>query len=373
MRFGSPASWGGLLFIFLTLAVDFTNSFTFRAPGFAARSTSVRGIGASASIDGVQEFDMDSCRRTEEGLAFPLCLESTNPSGGSAESWVTLNKKRLIEELVPLHGAVLLRGFEVPTAADFSDVVKATGLEEQPYIGGNAVRTVVADRVFTANEAPPSEKIPFHHEMAQVPRFPTKIMFYCEQPSEKGGETPIVLSCEVCSYIKEKHFDLFERFKKEGVRYIRTMPSDDDASSALGRGWKGTYCGGKDDKALAEKEMRADGVLWEWLPNGDLKTTSKKLSAIRDIDGRDVFFNQVVAAYTGWNDSRNTSEDAVVFGDTMDKLPAEAMKEIVAKMDSLAVAFPWEQGDVLFIDNRRAMHSRKPFVRPRRVLASLAR
>lgn len=54
------------------------------------------------------------------------------------------------------------------TAKEFNDVVEAFGYEELPYVGGAAPRTNIVGRVFTANESPPDQKIPFHHEMAQV-------------------------------------------------------------------------------------------------------------------------------------------------------------------------------------------------------------
>jgi hypothetical protein len=38
----------------------------------------------------------------------------------------------------------------------------------------------MTDRVFTANESPSSENIPFHHEMAQTPHPPTHLFFFCE-------------------------------------------------------------------------------------------------------------------------------------------------------------------------------------------------
>ena len=64
---------------------------------------------------------------------------------------------------------MLFRGFKVDTPQQFADAVIATGTPSLPYVGGEAVRTsIVGDRVFTANESPPSEPIPFHHEMAQV-------------------------------------------------------------------------------------------------------------------------------------------------------------------------------------------------------------
>jgi alpha-ketoglutarate-dependent taurine dioxygenase len=67
------------------------------------------------------------------------------------------------------------------------------------------------------------------------------------------------------------------------------------------------------------------------------------------------------------------STKAIVFGESRETLPAAEMKKLIKKTDQLSVAFEWEQGDILVIDNRLAMHSRKPFVKPRVVLASLAR
>ncbi|CAG7881041.1 unnamed protein product [Brassica rapa] len=55
------------------------------------------------------------------------------------------------------------------------------------------------------NESPPDQKIPFHHEMAQVPEFPSKLFFYCEVEPNSGGETPLVLSHVVYERMKEKH------------------------------------------------------------------------------------------------------------------------------------------------------------------------
>jgi hypothetical protein len=74
-----------------------------------------------------------------------------------------------LEAKLEEHGALLLRGFAaIQKASDFNAVVEACAWAELPYVGGAAPRTNVCGRVFTSNESPPDQKIPFHHEMAQV-------------------------------------------------------------------------------------------------------------------------------------------------------------------------------------------------------------
>lgn len=92
------------------------------------------------------------------------------------------------------YGALLLRGFPTPTAESFDKVVKTFGWNAFPYVGGAAPRTLVYGDVFTTNESPPDQLIPFHHEMAQVAKFPQEIFFFCEIEPKSGGETPILLS-----------------------------------------------------------------------------------------------------------------------------------------------------------------------------------
>jgi alpha-ketoglutarate-dependent taurine dioxygenase len=101
------------------------------------------------------------------------------------------------------------------------------------YIGGAAVRTQLTDRVFTANESPPSEKIPFHHEMSQVPHPPTHLFFYCEQAPEVGGETPLLVSHHIYARVKVAHPDFMDKLERLGVRYVRVLPEYDDPTSAV--------------------------------------------------------------------------------------------------------------------------------------------
>lgn len=152
-----------------------------------------------------------------------------------------------------------------------------------------------------------------------------------------------------------------------------------------------TFCSRADG---AEAALHALGSTWEWQADGSLRTVTATVPAIRRDDQpagaarsqQETFFNSIVAAFTGWNDSRNDGKRAVVMGDgfgdasngsdenSNDKfLDENAIMAAVQVMQEVCVAFPWQAGDVLLVDNRTVMHSRRSFEGPRRILASLAR
>ena len=134
-------------------------------------------------------------------IEFPLVLEANHQAPGCSgactvenlNDWIS-NSAPIIDNLLLRHGAILFRGFPLYTANDFNTFVTASGYEEFPYVGGAAVRRVLAPRVFTTNESPPDFPIPYHHELAQSPKFPYHLFFHCETPAEQGGETPILWS-----------------------------------------------------------------------------------------------------------------------------------------------------------------------------------
>ncbi|WCJ40874.1 2-oxoglutarate (2OG) and Fe(II)-dependent oxygenase superfamily protein [Euphorbia peplus] len=282
------------------------------------------------------------------------------------------SQKQYLESLLHETGAILFRGFPIRTASHFNDVVEAFGFDELPYIGGAAPRSNVIGRVFTANESPPDQKIHFHHEMSQVPEFPTKIFFYCEVEPASGGETPLVLSHIVYERMKEKYPDFVEKLEEHGLIYIRVLGEDDDPTSAIGRGWKSTFL--TDDRRVAEERAEKIGTKLEWLEDGGVRTIMGPIPAVKydKLRDRKIWFNSVVAAYTGWNDKRNDPVKAVTFGNG-EKLPGEIIHDCSRILDDESVAIPWQEGDVLLIDNLAVLHSRNSFTLPRRVLASLCK
>ena len=59
------------------------------------------------------------------------------------------------------------------------------------------------------------------------------------------------------------------------------------------------------------------------------------------------------------------------FGDGS-SIPETMLDAVRAGFSSLTVAFPWQQGDLLIIDNRLCAHGRAPFQGPRKVLVAMS-
>ncbi|MEO9470199.1 TauD/TfdA family dioxygenase [Parasphingorhabdus sp.] len=300
------------------------------------------------------------------GADFPHVIAGSD----SLPEYVAANQHPINQALAAC-GAILFRGFDVPTAEDFDAVVQAYGEPGFTYSESlsNAVRVNVTDRVFTANEAPPDTSIYLHHEMAQTPLYPSKLFFYCQIAAEKGGATPLCRSDILIDQLREADPDLVARLESRGVRYTNVMPASDDSGSGQGRSWRSTL--NAETTEDAESRLLDLGYGWEWMDNGSLRVTTPVLDAVRQLpDGRTVFFNQLIAAFRGWSDQRNDASRALSFGDG-EPITADDMREAIVLSDELSFDTEWEAGDVMLIDNFLVMHGRRPFEGTRRVLASL--
>ena len=102
----------------------------------------------------------------EDGIVFPAVLSPITNTHSFTEAIKA--QKPWLESLLNERGVILFRGFPVTSALEFNDIVEAFAFPEAPYLGGRAPRTKVMGRVCTANEDPPENAIPFHHEMASV-------------------------------------------------------------------------------------------------------------------------------------------------------------------------------------------------------------
>jgi hypothetical protein len=305
------------------------------------------------------------------GEPFPLALacESADLDLATMSHWLQARREELLAASAT-HGAVLFRGFPLQTPQDFDAFVAAFDLPNFPYEESlsNAVRIVKTPRVFTANEAPPSVTIFLHHEMAQTPIYPSRLFFFCEQPAAEGGATPLCRS-DVLWEIVESEFPSFADCIEKGLRYSNVMPAENDLASGMGRSWQSTLRASSRDQV--ESRLSTLGYSWEWLPGDNLRATTPVLPAVRKLaDGRTTFFNQLIAAFSGWKDARNDPAKAITFGDGT-PLDPEAVRVAAWEADKRSFDVPWQRGDVALVDNFVTMHGRRTFSGTRKVLASL--
>ena len=318
----------------------------------------------------IKEITLDRQQYHEDVFPLIYAAETSSSTLVQVHEWVGENKKRLLEQL-SRHGAILFRGLPINIDSDFDRMIQGFGLKNFTYAESlsNAVRRSRTERVFTANEAPASVSIFLHHEMAQTPIYPSKLFFYCEQAAESGGATPLCRSDILLQELEKQAPEFVRALAEKGVRYSNVMPDIDDHESGQGRSWRSTLS--TDNKSAAEDKLRKLGYEWEWVEGNNLRVTTAVLPAIRETEnGRRVFFNQLIAAFRGWKDARNTKQKSIRFGDDSE-ISTEAMAKAIKIGDELSFDISWQSGDVALVDNFLVMHGRRPFEGQRRVLASL--
>lgn len=313
-------------------------------------------------IDGQQTYGQER---------FPLALACPPPAtlDGAAE-WVGQNRRELCDRAAR-HGAILFRGFPLAGPEDFDRFVAAFDLPNFPYEDSlsNAVRAIRTPRVVTANEAPPAATIFLHHEMAQTPVYPSKLFFFCEQPAESGGATPLCRSDVLWDRLRAECAGFARDCESKGLKYSNVMPSQDDPSSGMGRSWQSTLRASTREQA--EARLTSLGYSWTWLDDGCLRATTPVLPAVRRLaGGRTSFFNQIISAFQGWKDGRNDPSKAITFGDGT-PLDRDGVNVATRLSEELSVNVPWQRGDVALVDNYVTMHGRRTFTGTRKVLASL--
>ena len=317
----------------------------------------------TSNVSGQQQFD---------GEAFPLVYECRAEEADlkSVEDWLRQSRATL-DRQVREAGTVFFRGFPLSIDQDFDRFIRAFDYPNFRYEDSlsNAVRVVRTERVLTANEAPPNVTICLHHEMAQTPVYPSRLFFFCEHPAEQGGATPLCRSDILFERLLSEFPEFVADCETKGLLYTNIMPAENDPTSGMGRSWQSTFRA--ESREEAEQRLQKLGYSWEWLPNGCLRSTTPVLPAVMEVEpGRRTFFNQLIAAFHGWKDSRNDPTKAVTFGDGS-LLNTETMDRVAVIAEELTFDVPWQKGDVALVDNRVVMHGRRTFSGTRKVLASL--
>ena len=307
-------------------------------------------------------------------VVFPLVLTNDGASIETTLEWVTENRAKL-EEQIAKHGVIYFRNVGLQTAEDFYKFFQATEYESGSYLGGGGPRNVVIGPIHTSTETPPHLNIPFHHELAYLSTTPSKLLFFCDVPTQTLGETPVLLSNYLYERLKEERPKFVEDVENKGIRYFRKILDKSRCLNDYQRSWQDAF--DTDDKQIAEQRAKAVGTeVVQWQEDNTMHVTSQALPSVL-IEPRTlkkIWFNSITLLhpYTHGFVDRSEAPWEPFYGD-MSPIADEDIATALRIMEEGGVAIPWQKGDVLLVDNDLALHARAPFTPPRRILAAIVK
>lgn len=304
------------------------------------------------------------------GRPFPLVVRPT-VDGLDPIAWAG-DHREWIEERLVRHGALLFRGFDLPTVESFQSFIRAGAGDPLPYTERSSPRSKVQGNIYTSTDYPPEREIFLHNEQSYNRTFPRKIAFYCAVAAEEGGATPIADSRRVFERVDPA---VRRRMAEQGYVYQRNF------GAGFGLSWQDAFQ--TDERDRVEAYGRDNDIAMEWLDQGRLRTRQVRPAVARHpVSGELTWFNHATFFHL------STLEDDVAqrLGESfaMEDLPnqtfwgdgtpfeAETMAALQAIYRDETVRFDWRPGDVLLLDNMLAAHGREPFEGPRKVVVSMA-
>lgn len=301
-----------------------------------------------------------------EALQFPLLAE-TSKSGIYLKSWIDENRDEFKEKLRK-NGGILFRGFDINTVEKFQDLVKLFADKPLEYKMRSSPRYSVGDNVYHTTTYPSEYSINMHSESSYDPNHPDHIVFCCIVPAEERGETPIADNRLVLKNLSEA---TRKKFKEKGVKYVRNL------TKSLGLPWQEVFQTEDKDEVIAICAEK--GITCNWASEDKLVLTWTK-DAIWEHPhtGEEVWFNH------GFFFNKYTfDEDFLLIIDSDDDLPSntfygdgtkiskEEIEEIREAYAKATYEFPWQTGDVIFLDNMLMSHGRNPYKGDRKIIASI--
>lgn len=285
--------------------------------------------------------------------------------------WVRENTALLRKQLTE-HGALLLRGFEVGGIETFEECVKSLSGSLLQYTYRSTPRDEVSGRIYTSTSYPADRTIPQHNEMSYSRSWPMKLWFYSIKSAEEGGETPLADSRRTYERIPAEIRDAFAR---KGVSYVRNYGEGVDLP------WQNVFQ--TDDRSEVEAFCERAGIEFEWRGGDRLRTRQVAQAVARHPEtGEMLWFNQAHLFHISALPEearallleRFAEEDLPrnsYFGDGS-RIPDAMIDQIQAAYRQELVTFPWQDEDVLLLDNMLVTHGRRPYGGSRKVVVGMA-
>ena len=301
------------------------------------------------------------------GELLPLVLQPT-VSDLDASNWAQ-NNRAFIEGKLVEHGAILFRNFGLRSVAEFEQFAQAIYPDLFSNYG-DLPREETSSKIYKSTPYPADKAILFHNESSHLRQWPLKQWFFCVTAAQQGGETPIVDCRKIFRMLDPR---ITEPFAEKQLMYVRNFIDGFDVS------WQEFFK--TDDRAIVEDRCREASIDFVWKDTGLSTRQVCQAVARHPRTGETVFFNQVQLHHVSSlePEARRSLQSLfreddyprnVYYGDGS-PIEDSVIKEICELYRQQSVSFPWQEGDVLMLDNMLTAHARNPFAGPRKIVVAM--
>lgn len=305
----------------------------------------------------------------QPGQLLPLVIRPSVPELDLC-AWVQSNREQVESELLA-HGAILFRGFGLRTVEDFERFSAALQLQPMRYMESSTPRVRVSSTVYTSTEFPAEETIALHSELSAATTFPMKVIFFCHTPAPEGGATPLA---DVRGVLRRIPEEIRRRFVEKGWLLVRNY------GDGFGLTWRDAFH--TEERAEVERYCAEHAIEVEWKEGDRLRTRQVRPALItHPHTGEQTWFNHMAFWHVA---NLNPTVGRVLleefgeeglpyhtyYGDGS-RIEDEVAQTVRDAYLQEKIVFPWEQGDLVLIDNVLVAHGREPYSGPRRILTVL--
>jgi alpha-ketoglutarate-dependent taurine dioxygenase len=261
----------------------------------------------------------------------------------SNQDLFSLNRQEVIDSFLN-HKVLLFRGFE--TSNDlFCRFSEQYGCNFYNYQAGAYDREKVDQKetLLSVTGGKQKFRVPFHGEMYYKKIRPQMLWFYCETPPLNNGETTI---CDAAELFQNLSPRVQKRFVENEIQYIRNYTREQ---------WEAIY----QTKNLDHVKYvcKENDLVLTIQSDESIETIYTTRAVVEDTKtGTNLFINNILPVSAQQLARKKGSN--VCFADGS-KISIWTLFHLWRKSSSLEIKIPWQQGDIIMIDNTRVMHGRK--------------
>lgn len=294
--------------------------------------------------------------------------------------------------LLSQHGAILLRNFDIDTPERFRKVLDTMQVSvSDNYPLGLSPRKKISSGIFNSTEIAGMFSLNPHNEMAYLKTRPSLIAFYCSVAPAIYGETPIYDTAYAFSQLSEKAQSCLVKGKFKYTHiYKKELPV---LSLKFERTWPDIFS--TTDQSVVSQYLEECGYEYHWSKSGTLTYHTVVPPVIRHsetgVNCLNLQLPHWYAIYRGFQILKQRQsrwvrlpimliahlryvlgQMATYFSFADGKpIGLALVREIYNALQASQVIFPWQQNDLLILDNRSVAHGRMNVIQPRRILVAL--